>query len=102
MARYYRIQPAGLGLTGHRSETSSGELADGLHVFASACEAVNPDVGQLHRAEYLGDEVVELEAPAHWDNGDVEGVCVDPSDARIVRRWTLDAFDAAFERGELD
>lgn len=88
--RYYRVQPAGLGLD-HRSETSAGELADGLHVFLNATEAEQPDVSP----EAYGDEVVVLEAEHHWANGDVEGVCVDGSTARIVARIPHTEFRAS-------
>src|SRR5690606_8688415 len=87
MYRFFRIQPAGLELD-HRSETSNGELADGLHVFELAHQVAAPDVP----AENYGDEVVVLEADAWWPNGDVEGVCVDGSKARIVARVPLAEF----------
>jgi hypothetical protein len=90
MARYYfRIQPAGLGLD-HMSETSAGEIADGLHVFVNPGEVESPDAPP---AAY-GDEVVVLEAERHWANGDVEGVCVDGSKARIVARVPWSEFRA--------
>jgi hypothetical protein len=78
--RYYRVQPSGLGLD-HRSETSSGETADGLHVFLNAGEAES-----LSEGIGYGDEVVVLEAERHWASGDVEGVCVDGAAAQIVAR----------------
>lgn len=78
--RFFRVQPAGLGLD-HRSETSSGEVADGLHVFHNANEAES-----LSEGIGYGDEVVVLEADNCWPNGDVEGVCVDGAHARIVAR----------------
>jgi len=109
MNRYFRIQPAGLGLD-HRSETSAfvtetvvdadscerevetlrSALADGLHVFATAEELLSTDVP----AQSYGDEVVVLEAERHWANGDVEGVCVDGSKARVVARIPLEKFRA--------
>ena len=85
--RYYRIQPAGLGID-HRSETSDGSLSVGLHVFQYAGAVACID-GPL---SYYGDEVVEIEAPGHWDNGDVEGVEIDPSEATILRRWSAQEF----------
>lgn len=78
--RYYRVQPAGLGLD-HRSECSDESLSDGLHVFLNAVEAES-----LSEGIGYGDEVVIVEAQRHWSNGDVEGVCVDGVEARIVAR----------------
>lgn len=99
MARYYRVQPAGLGISGHYSETSADILADGLHVFLSAYEAAHGDDTAPHR---YGDEVVEIEASRDWPNGDVEGVCIDPETATIVRRWPLKTFVQAFDALPLD
>ncbi len=89
--RYYRIQPRGLGLD-HRSETSCGELADGLHVFLNAGEAESLSEGIP--AAY-GDEVVILEADHDWENGDVEGVCIDGAKARVIARVPWTEFRAA-------
>jgi hypothetical protein len=95
MATYYRIQPKGKGLQ-HLSEDSAGEY-HGLHVFDSpraavCCEEI-PTV--------YGNEVVEIEAPGHRDNGDVEGVLIDPAKARITRRWTLNGFALEFFAAEI-
>jgi hypothetical protein len=87
MARYYRIQPAGLGLD-HLSETSVDEPADGLHVFDSILQTFATD-GPI---EAYGDEVVVIEADRHWANGDVEGVCVDGARANVVARYSWPAW----------
>lgn len=87
MPHYFRIQPSGLGLS-HRSETSSGELDRGLHVFWLLHQVRRPDVP----AEDYGNEVVILYAPRSWANGDVEGVSVDGSSARVVARYPLSRF----------
>lgn len=84
----YRIQPAGLDLN-HQSEDSSGEC-NSLHVFDSASAAIHCE----ECPTVYGDEVVEIEVPRVWDNGDVEGVACDGSEARIVRRFALDEFAA--------
>lgn len=89
MRHYYRVQPAGMGLD-HRSETSNGEIADGLHVFLNAHEAES-----LSEGIGYGDEVVILEAERHWANGDVEGVCVDGAKATVVARISHAEFRAA-------
>jgi hypothetical protein len=84
---YFRIQPAGL-TTAHLSETSSGELADGLHVFVYLHQVWAPDC----MATGYGDEVLILSAERHWANGDVEGVCVDGASAVVVARYSLGEF----------
>ena len=102
MSLYYRLQPAGLDLAGHCSETSNGEAADGLHVFTEPSHCFCPPDGLRHsRARAYGTEVVEIEAARDWPNRDVEGVCVDPNAATIVRRWTLAEFDRTYLSGEL-
>lgn len=90
---YFRIQPAGMTLE-HLSEDSAGELSS-LHVFETPYETI-------HCAELptvYGDEVVEIEAERHWENGDVEGVAINPSHAKIIRRWTLDDFASEYFPG---
>ena len=110
--RYFRVQPAGLGLD-HRSETSACEmetvvdeelgeievptdrpvLADGLHVFLNANEAESLNESPALRLD--SPEVVVIEADHHWENEDVEGVCIDGSKARIVARVPHSEFRAA-------
>lgn len=89
MNRYYRIQPKGLGVT-HRSQTSNGE-SRGLHVVQTPEHLFGLE-GKPR--DYGGDapEVVEIESPWHRENGDVEGVEVDPMFSRITRRWSPDEF----------
>lgn len=84
MVTVWRIQPAGLPVAGHRSEDSAGERLH-LHVFASEVELFGTDVG----ADRYGDEIVELQVPETWGNGDVEGVACDPDAAVVVRRWSI-------------
>lgn len=91
--RYFRIQPAGLDLN-HLSETSSGDLADGLHVFWVLHQVLSPDTG--NPGDY-GEEVVILEADHQWPNNDVEGVCVDGATARLVARIPLAKFEEMAE-----
>lgn len=87
--RFWRVQPRGLGAR-HYSETSEGEQADGLHVLDDWRQVLNLDVGTSLRMvkRAYGDEIVEIEAPRCWDNADVEGCSVDPSEAVIVARYT--------------
>lgn len=94
MTTFYRIQPAGLSLA-HFSESSNSETRE-LHVFNTAGNVFHTDgASSLEAVEkYYGGEVVEIEAPESWDNGDVEGVAIDPSQAVITRRWSLRDFSA--------
>jgi hypothetical protein len=87
--KYYRIQPAGLGLD-HQSATSNG-TSGWLHVFQTPAHVFGTEG---HPKDY-GDEVVEIEAPKHRDNGDVEGVEVNPKASRISRRWPVSEFPKA-------
>lgn len=83
---YFRIQPAGLDIKGHYSETSStyetGELADGLHVVSLPSELMH-----LERP-IDADEVVVIEADNEWENGDLEGVCINPETSSVVSRYS--------------
>lgn len=94
MTRYYRIQPKGLDVNGHYSESSDNEPSSGLHVFCNAYEVCAADVS----SETYGDEVVVIEAAHHWSNGDVEGVCVDPDAAKIVGRVSFKMALAYWEK----
>jgi hypothetical protein len=85
MGEYYRIQPAGLGIK-HRSETSTEELAEGLHVFEEPWQTLTTDVP----ARYYGDEVVVISAPGHRSTDDVEGVEIDHRTAKVIDRMSLD------------
>lgn len=92
MARYFRIQPAGLGIDGHYSTTSNDEQADGLHVF----DEPNGVLATDGDSAWYGDEVVVIEGGESWANGDVEGECIDPSEASIIAKYSLEAFVAHF------
>ena len=89
---YYRIQPKGLGVD-HTSETSNGK-SKYLHVVRTPAELFGLE-GHPH--EYGGEhpEVVEVHSPKHRENGDVEGVEVDPKQSVVGRRWTPDEFAQA-------
>jgi hypothetical protein len=92
MNTYYRIQPRGMGIN-HVSETSNG-VSDRLHVVQTP-EHVFGLEG--HPKDYGGEhpEIVEIHSPSHRDNGDVEGVEIDPDKSSIGRRWTPDEFAKA-------
>jgi len=88
MGHYFRIQPAGLDVKGHFSidgkTEDTSELADGLHAFMYSWQTFWTDGDR----GWYGDEVVVIEASEDWDNGDVEGVCIDPMEAKIVARYS--------------
>jgi len=91
MSRYFRVQPAGLDIAGHYSQ-DSGDGIEGLHVFDEPGQVFATDVPM----SVYGDEIVVVEAPDSWENGDVEGVCIDPSTAIIVARYAPAAFLAHY------
>jgi hypothetical protein len=102
MGEYYRIQPAGLGIK-HRSETSTEELAEGLHVFEEPWQTLTTDVP----ARYYGDEVVVISAPGHRSTDDVEGVEIDHRTAKVIDRMSLDEWanrlaQAAHDYGDIE
>jgi hypothetical protein len=83
--KYFRIQPKGLEIKGHYSETSIGEEADGIHVFCNPSDIFTA-IWENGMIEAYGDEILVIEAGDWWDNGDLEGVCIDPEESHIVRR----------------
>lgn len=80
---YFRIQPKGLGIAGHLSESSDGSK-ENLHVFTEPWQVLATDVSP----KTYGDEVVVISGGEYVDNGDVEGVGIDPSGASIVARFS--------------
>lgn len=93
--RYYRIQPVGLGISGHRSLTSADETPYGIDVFTDAADVAGSD---SWRARNPDDEVVVIESDDEgWDNEDVEGWRIDPEVATIVQRVSLDDWEAYAE-----
>lgn len=95
---FFRIQPKGLGIKGHYSETSNtidtGELSDGLHVFERASQIFATD-GNIER---YGNEILAIEAEESWDNGDVEGVNINPEEARVIKRFSIKTFKEMFSK----
>jgi len=87
--KFYRIQPAGLGIN-PTAYTSAGDLLSGTWVYSGATCVFHPDAD----AEDYGNEVVEIESDHYYDPGDVEGVIV--TDGVITRRWMLDEFARLF------
>lgn len=95
MTRYFRIQPAGLGID-HKSEDSNGDRIS-LHVFNDPVSLWGLDVS----FSSYGDEIVIIDGGDCWDNGDVEGVAIDGSAAHVVARMTLSQFVATYAPGWL-
>jgi len=90
--RYYRVQPAGLEIQGHRSEASvDDDEPEGIDVFLCARGLFRM---RLDEREVYGDEVLVIEGGEWWDNEDVEGGRIDPEEATIVRRLTWEEADA--------
>lgn len=87
MSIYFRIQPSSLNINGHFSECSDGSVADGLHVFSQPHETFYA-IWNNGLIEAYGDEILVIEASESWDNGDLEGVCIDPDDAKIIKRYS--------------
>jgi hypothetical protein len=97
--RYYRIQPAGLELSGHRSLSSNDETPFGVDVFELPWQAAFPE-GPL---DSYGDEVVVIETDEDcWDNGDAEGCRIDPEGAWIVARFPVAKWVAAWDVPDCD
>lgn len=84
---YYRIQPKGKGID-HKSEDSNNETLN-LHVFTEPRQTLRPDG---YRNDY-GSEVVVIASDGHDDNGDVEGVGIDGSKAKIIGRMDFIKWD---------
>ena len=82
----YRIQPAGLDLGNHRSETSNENLDCGVHVCCSLEElqsAINGWCEFDWKPELV---VIECENSAIRDNGDFEGFVLIANAGQIVKR----------------
>lgn len=84
MATVYRVQPIGADLHGVETETSNGNPAGGVHVFASIGELVACE-GWLTR---YGIELAEIECERSdlRPTGDYEGDTLKKGRGRIVRR----------------
>ena len=82
----YRVQPVGLTIDGHRSETSNENLACGPHVFEA--------LGDLcHGVQWWCDhdwqpEILEIECDSAdvLENGDYEGFVLRGGRGNVVRR----------------
>ena len=95
MATVYRIQPPGLGLN-HQSETSCGDLADGVHVFSTLEEATRGVAEWVENPGEPQQELVTIECDDDDldDNGDYEGFLLYSGCGRIVARRRFENWDA--------
>lgn len=89
----YRVQPIGMDLGDHRSETSEGNQDQGVHVF-TCLRSLQHGVNGWCRADYTPEVVViECRETDLRDNGDFEGFVLVGNRGRIVARrpfasWT--------------
>lgn len=101
----YRVQPIGLELAAHRSQTSNDNADRGVHVFGSVSELCGGVQGWC--AVAWQPEIVEIECDSLSlaDNGDYEGYVLVANKGAIVGRrsfadwaalilWTRDYPDA--------
>lgn len=91
--RVFRVQPAGMDLDNHRSETSIGELDCGVHVFFSLEElqgAVNGWVAQDYIPEIV---VIECDRKDVIENRDYEGSVLVDNRGKIVHRIAFASWD---------
>ena len=93
---WFRVQPKGLGLN-HCSETSNGELANGLHVMQTMEQAISQE-GSYQMA---GHELIVIRGPLRLaDTGDVEGWLLPIGSGEIVARADFDALTEEREEGD--
>jgi hypothetical protein len=93
----YRVQPKGLELGSHRSETSCGDLDRGVHVCYSLEElqgAVNGWCEQDYTPEIV---VIECDRKDVRENGDYEGSVLVGNAGKIVARKPFDCWASLAE-----
>lgn len=95
MAIVYRIQPPALDLN-HQSETSCGDLADGVHVFASIEDAARGVAEWVENPGEPQQELVTIECDDDDldDNGDYEGFLLYSGCGKITERRLFESWDA--------
>lgn len=90
----YRIQPRGLGIMGHCSETSCGDLDEGPHVFTSLAEAARAIRGWLDEDDQPELGTIQCDEDALADNEDFEGMVLVEGRGTIVARQAFADWDA--------
>jgi len=89
----YRVQPAGMDLGQHRSETSNGNLAIGVHVFSSL-EELQCGVNGWCEQDYVPEIcVIDCEPISVRKNGDYEGSVLVANGGKIVGRVAFASWD---------
>lgn len=93
----YRVQPVGLELAAHRSQTSNDNSDRGVHVFGSISELCGGVRGWLK--ESWQPEIVEIECESQSlaDNGDYEGYVLAGNKGAIVARKSFADWGALVE-----
>jgi len=84
--KVYRVQPVGLDLGQHRSETSNGNLASGVHVFSSIEELQSGVNGWCEQDCVPEICVIDCEPTDVRENGDYEGSELVANRGKIVGR----------------
>lgn len=84
---WFRVQPKGLELD-HKSETSNGELANGVHVMQTLEQAVNQE-GRWCMEGKDHELIVIRGANELADTGDVEGWVL--TSGEVIGRFDYDA-----------
>ena len=94
----YRVQPQGLGLD-HRSETSNGNLAAGVHVFGSLEQLTVGVLGWCRTQIGETPEIVTIECEASdlRENGDYEGDLLVSGRGAIVHRQPFADSESLFD-----
>lgn len=95
----YRVQPIGMELADHRSQTSNDNADRGVHVFGSVSELTGGVQGWGHGAIDWQPEIVEIECDMKSlaDNGDCEGYVLVGNKGTIVSRRSFADWDALVE-----
>lgn len=81
----YRFQPIGADLHGIQTETSNGDLAGGVHVFASIEEAKSI-FGWLLTSTPVELATIECDETDLRDSGDVDGYTLRTGRGRVIAR----------------
>lgn len=93
----YRIQPIGLEIKKHHSETSNGNQDRGVHVFGSLSELCGGVAGWM--CQDWAPEIVQIQCESRSlaDNGDYEGYVLVNNRGSIVNRKAFDSWDALLD-----
>jgi hypothetical protein len=95
----YRVQPIGMELGSHRSQTSNDNADRGVHVFGSVSELTGGVQGWGHGTIEWQPEIVEIECEMRSlaDNGDCEGYVLLGNKGTIINRKQFADFASLLE-----